>query len=129
MTKLRYRTMSRAFAQWALLAVGATLMVQVTVTAADRILVSDGKATGCIVTAQSPDERVLAAVNNLRGYIQEMSGAQVPRRTDADECEGFRIFVGSTRLAPVDPAWVTEDKIGKDTSIAPTTFFTGKMSI
>ena len=97
-----------------LLAIAATLMFQATATAAEGVLVSDGKATGCIVTAENADERVSAAVNDLRGYIQEMSGAQVPVCTDADECPGFRILVGSTRFAPVDPAWVTEEKTGAD---------------
>ena len=96
-----------------LLAIAATLTFQTAATA-DGVLVDDGKATGCIVTAENPDKRVATAVNNLRGYIQEMSGAQVAVRTDADECPGFRILVGSTRFAPVDPEWVTEAKTGVD---------------
>ena len=114
MTKSRSGVMSRTFTQWALLAVGATLLVQATATAAEGVLVSDGKATACIVTAENPDKRVAAAVNDLRGYIQEMSGAQVAVYTDADDCPGFRILVGSTRFAPIDPAQVTEEKTGVD---------------
>ena len=103
---------SNSVAQWTHSVVGATLMVAA--IAAGDVLVRDGKVAGCIVTAENPDKRVLAAANDLRGYIVEMSGAQVTVRSDAEQCQGFRIFVGSTRLAPVDPAWVTQEKTGAD---------------
>ena len=100
--------------RWALLIVSMTLMIQQSVAAKVGSLVTDGKATGCIVTVENPSKWVSIAVKDLRAYIQEMSGAQLPVCTDADECQGFRILVGPTRLAELDPAWITEDKVGVD---------------
>ena len=100
--------------RWALLVVGTTLMIQQSAAARVGSLVTDGKATGCIVTVENPGKWVSTAVKDLRAYIQEMSGAQLPICTDADECPGFRIIVGPTRLVEVDPAWITEDKVGVD---------------
>ena len=58
--------------------------------------------------------RVMTAVDDLVGYIGQMSGAKLPVRWETDHAPGFRICVGSTRLAPVDPADVTEEKVGFD---------------
>ena len=98
----------------ALVAVAALTSWATRVAAQSHTLVDDGEATGCIVTAEDADERVLDAAHDLRGYIEDISDAEVPILTDAEETQGFRIFVGSTRLAPVDPAWVTEERTGSD---------------
>ena len=82
---------------------------------AQGTLVDDGKAVGCVVIQEDLEKgRVMTAVNDLVGYIEQMSGAKLPVRWETDHAPGFRIYVGSTRLARVDPEDVTEEKVGFD---------------
>ena len=84
-------------------------------------LVTAGKPVGCVVIQQDLEKgRVKTAVDELVGYVKKMSGAQLPVRWETDHAPGFRIYVGSTRLAPVDPADVTEEKVGFDGFIIKT---------
>ena len=86
------------------------------------VLVDHGRARCCIVIPEGTDgrvsensaSRVLKAAHALAGYLRAMSGTPVPLRWDIDHCPGFRIHIGSTRLAPVDPARITSQKIGFD---------------
>ena len=81
--------------------------------AAQGTLVAEGKPVGCVVIQEDLEKgRLLTAVNDLVGYVQKMSGAKLPVRWETDHAPGFRIYVGSTRLAPVDPEDVTEDEVG-----------------
>ena len=80
-------------------------------------LVGDGRAFGCIVLPEGVDEsegRLWTAATDLAGYIQQMSGARIPLRWDHEDSAGFRVLIGSTRLAPVKPVEVTEEKVGFD---------------
>ena len=89
--------------------------------AAQGTLVAQGKPAGCVVIREDLEKgRVMTAVNDLVGYIRQMSGAQIPVRWKTDHCPGFRVHVGATRLAGVDPADVTEEKIGFDGFIIKT---------
>ena len=89
---------------------------------AEDVLVKDGKAQCVIVIPEGTDGRVLEnsacrvlkAAHALAGYLKTMSGAHVPVRWDIDDCPGFRIYIGSTQLEPVDPAAITQGKIGFD---------------
>ena len=116
-------------------AVGGILLLCVSGCATERgrqttaaTLVEDGRTRGTIVIparmATPASSRftegnagvVLTAAHALSGFLQDMSGARVPVRwdIDVDDSEGFRIMIGSTALAPVDPAWVSEQKVGFD---------------
>ena len=80
-------------------------------------LVEDGRSTGCIVLPEGIDEserRLWKAANDLAGYIQQMSGARMPLRWDNEHCAGFRILIGSTRLATVKLDDVSEKRVGFD---------------
>ncbi len=89
---------------------------------ADNVLVENGRALCTIVIPEGTDgrvlensaSRVLKATHALAGYLKTMSGTHVPIRWETDHAPGFHIYIGSTRLAPVDPADVTEEKIGFD---------------
>jgi hypothetical protein len=82
---------------------------------AQGTLVAAGKPVGCVVIEEDLEKgRVKTAVDDLVGYIRQMSGAQLPVRWETDDAPGFRIYIGSTRLAQVEPADVTEQKIGFD---------------
>ncbi len=78
-------------------------------------LVSDGRAGGCIVVPKSSQQgRVLTAAKDLADYIKKMSDASIPIRRDSESCAGFRVLIGNTRLAPVEPAEVSAEKVGFD---------------
>jgi len=85
-------------------------------------LVEDGQTKCVIVIPEGTDgrvlegsgTRVLKAAHALAGYLKTMSGTHVPIRWDIDHCPGFRIYIGSTKLAPVDPADMASEKIGFD---------------
>ncbi len=98
------------------LAVLALLLLPTTGgTAAAAVLVKDGAPSGCIVVPQGTEKGpVLTAAENLAGYLQKMSGAAIPIHRDNESCEGFRVLIGSTRLAPVESAEVSEEKVGYD---------------
>ena len=82
---------------------------------ANGTLVESGQARSCIVFPEGTEKgRVLTAVHDLAGYLETMSGAKIPLRWDVDSCPGFRIMIGSTALAPVEPAAVSEEKVGFD---------------
>ena len=89
---------------------------------ADDVLVENGQSKCYIVIPEGTDGRVvensagrvLKAAHALAGYLKTMSGTHVPIRWDIDHSPGFRIYIGSTRLAPVDPADITQEKIGFD---------------
>ena len=86
------------------------------------VLVDGGQAKCVIVIPEGTDGRVLEnsacrvlkATHALAGYLKTMSGTHVPIRWDIDHCPGFRIYIGSTQLARVDPADITQEKIGFD---------------
>ena len=88
----------------------------------NSVLVENGQAQCYIVIPEGTDGRVLEnsagrvlkAAHALAGYLKTMSGAPVPVRWETDYTPGFRIYIGSTRLAPVDPADITQEKIGFD---------------
>jgi hypothetical protein len=84
--------------------------------AAERnAIVREGRPAGCIVIPEGTEKGcVLRAATALSGYLKEMTGAAVPVRWDSDECTGFRILVGSTRLAPVRAAEVADGRVGYD---------------
>ncbi len=83
--------------------------------AAAAVLVKDGSPSGCIVVPQGTEKgRVLTAAEDLAGYLQKMSGASIPIHRDNEPCAGFRVLIGSTRLAPIEPAEVSEEKVGYD---------------
>ena len=78
-------------------------------------LVKDGRPAGCIVIREDLARgKLLTAARDLAGYLEKMSGAVVPLVWETDHCPGFRIYVGPTRLEPVDPATVTADNVGFD---------------
>ena len=87
-----------------------------------NVLVENGQAKCYIVIPEGTDGRVLEnsagrvlkAAHALAGYLKTMSGTHVPIRWETDHAPGFRIYIGSTRLAPVDPADITQEKIGFD---------------
>ena len=89
---------------------------------ANDVLVENGVAQCYIVIPEGTDGRVLEnsagrvlkAAHALAGYLGTMGGAHVPIRWDIDHAPGFRIYIGSTQLAPVDPADITQEKIGFD---------------
>jgi len=89
---------------------------------AKSVLVENGQAKCYIVIPEGTDGRVLEssagrvlkAAHELAGYLKTMSGTHVPIRWDIDHAPGFRIYIGSTKLAPVDPADITQEKIGFD---------------
>ena len=77
------------------------------------ILVDNGRASGCIVLPEGIDDsepRLWKVSTDLAGYIQRMSGARMRLRWDNEQFEGFRILIGSTRLAPVEPEQVSAEK-------------------
>ncbi len=86
------------------------------------VLVENGRTRGYIVIPEGTDgrvlegsgTRVLKAAHALAGYLGTMSGTHVPIRWDIDHCPGFRIYIGSTKLAPVRRKWVSQEKIGFD---------------
>ena len=80
-------------------------------------LVKDGRASGSIVLPEGLEEgksRVWTAARDLAGWIEQMSGAEIPLHRDNEVRTGFRILIGSTRLAPVKPQDVSEEKVGFD---------------
>ncbi len=82
---------------------------------AQDVLVHAGQARGCIVIPEGTEKgRVLTAADDLAGYLQTMSGARIPIRWDVDASPGFRIMIGSTSLASVDRAAVSEEQVGFD---------------
>jgi len=89
---------------------------------ANDVLVDSGQAKCYIVIPEGTDgrviensaRRVLKAAHALADYLGAMSGTPVSVRWETDHCPGFRIYIGSTRLAPVDPADITQEKIGFD---------------
>ena len=79
------------------------------------LLVDHGQPRGCIVLpAALTDERVLTAADELAGYVEQMSGALPPVQRDDKPGDGFRILIGSTKLAAVDPESISEEKVGLD---------------
>src|SRR3972149_8123029 len=69
------------------------------------ILVKDGQVSGCIVIPGGTEKgRVLTAAEDMVSYIRQMSGAKIPLLRETEDCTGFRVFIGSTGLAPVGPA-------------------------
>jgi len=106
--------------------VPAFVFVACIMTASDAmarsVLIENGQAQCYIVIPEGTDGRVLEnsacrvlkAAHALEGYLETMSGTDVPIRWETDHCPGFRIYIGSTRLAPVDPADITQEKIGFD---------------
>ena len=106
--------------------VPAFVFVACIMTASDAmaksVLIENGQAQCYIVIPEGTDGRVLEnsacrvlkAAYALEGYLETMSGTDVPIRWETDHCPGFRIYIGSTRLAPVDPADITQEKIGFD---------------
>jgi hypothetical protein len=89
---------------------------------ASDVLINNGQAQCYIVIPEGTDGnlleksagRVLKAAHALAGYIESMSGTHVPIRWDIDHAPGFRIYIGSTRLEPIDPAEITQARIGFD---------------
>ena len=91
---------------------------------AQDVLVAAGQARCCIVIPEGTEGRVLEgsacrvlqAAQDLADYLQAMSGARIPIRwdIDVDDYPGFRIMIGSTSLAPVDPAAVSQEQVGYD---------------
>ena len=89
---------------------------------AKNVLVDNGQAQCYIVIPEGTDGRVLEnsacrvlkAAHALAGYLKTMSGTDVPIRWETDHAPGFRIYIGSTRSAPVGPADITQEKIGFD---------------
>jgi hypothetical protein len=79
------------------------------------LLVDQGQPLSCIVLpAALTDERVLTAAKELAGYVEQMSGALPLVQRDDEPGDGFRILIGSTKLAAVDPASISEEKVGLD---------------
>ena len=92
------------------------------ISTAKNVLVENGQTKCYIVIPEGTDGRVLEnsacrvlkAAHALAGYLQTMSGTAVAVRWETDHAPGFRIYVGSTRLSPVDPVDITQEKIGFD---------------
>ena len=118
-SKLRARLTEMRW--WAFRTAVAAIMIAVgtiaaaPADAAEGTLVSKGNPAGCVVIREDTRKgRVMTAAKDIIGYISRISGAQLPLRRDGEQCPGFRILIGSTRLAPVDPTVVTEAKVGAD---------------
>ena len=82
-------------------------------------LIEDGRPLGYIVLPEGADKgRLRTAAEDLAGYLTQMCGERFPIRwdwdCDAGDPPGFRIMIGSMSLAPVDPEWVTRDRVGCD---------------
>jgi hypothetical protein len=78
-------------------------------------IVENGQAKGRIIVPAGADGKVVGAAHKLSSYLQQMTGAFVTVQSDASPIPaGFHIRLGSTAGAPVDPAWVTEQQVGKD---------------
>ena len=78
-------------------------------------LVSQGQATGSIIYHPGLSSRVTTAITDLANYVQQMSGAQLPIVGDNGSLpSGFKIRIGSTNGVPVDPASVTDQRVGLD---------------
>ncbi|MEE3373401.1 MAG: DUF4838 domain-containing protein [Planctomycetota bacterium] len=91
----------------------ATQMSQV--LHAQGTLVADGRAGGCIVIREDlPLGALRTAAENLSSYLKSMSGVRVPLCWDTQRCPGFRIYIGSTRLQPLDPDVVSPERVGYD---------------
>ena len=115
---MRQLTVEMKLSTWMLMA--AVALAPATVKA-QGTLVRDGKAAGCIIIREDLARGKLAtAAEDLAGYIKKMSGAPVSRRWETDRCPGFRIYIGGTRLQPVDPAAVMPEKVGFDGFIIKT---------
>ena len=83
------------------------------------VLIQDGTPVAYIVlpghTGKGP---LQTAAKDLAAYLSEMGGARFPIRRDWDwgagNIPGFRILIGSTSLATVEPQWVSREKVGDD---------------
>jgi hypothetical protein len=62
---------------------------------ADRItLAAGGKPSATIVVAEKAAPRLLAAAQTLQEYVRQISGAQLPIRTDGKRVAGTGLYVG-----------------------------------
>lgn len=62
-------------------------------------LVQDGAPQATIVIAAEANEKVKTAAEELRTYVEKMSGAQLPLVTDEEDPDGALILVGASRLS------------------------------
>ncbi|MBM3500818.1 MAG: hypothetical protein FJX74_19330, partial [Armatimonadetes bacterium] len=81
---------------WATVVVPA--MLPSSVRAASMVVVQEGQPVATIVTAEDPGPKVAAAAEELRTYLERMSGARLLVVTDAESPAGALILVGKSRL-------------------------------
>ncbi len=65
---------------------------------AEFVLVREGEPVACIVTAGSPTPAARLAAQELQWHLQQISGAELPIITEADDPQGTRILVGDSDL-------------------------------
>ncbi|GMU21064.1 MAG: hypothetical protein AMXMBFR13_11580 [Phycisphaerae bacterium] len=69
----------------------------------ELVLVRDGQATATIVIAEQPSENARLGAAELQKYIEKITGAKLPVRTDAEPSAGTLILVGRSRLTDQMP--------------------------
>jgi ABC-type phosphate/phosphonate transport system substrate-binding protein len=82
----------------ALRSVLAALAMSRCVSAAPVVLVEDGKPRATIVVPAEASPTVRRAADEVRGYLEKMSGARVPIAAEREAVDGMRIDVGLTEL-------------------------------
>ena len=78
------------------------------------LIVLDGRPKATIVTAENPSKAELMAAQELQGYIQKISGAQLTIQTDKMDCQGNCILIGRTRLTPACGVTLTPADPGRE---------------
>ena len=76
----------------------AALLSTVSVARASLTIVQDGKPTATIVVAAEPSEQAKEAASVLQTYIQRMTGAALPIKSENEAVSGTRILVGRSDM-------------------------------
>ncbi len=66
-------------------------------------LVSEGQPAATIILAASPADNARVAAGELQNYIEKITGARLPIKTDDDRTDGILILVGRSRLTDAMP--------------------------
>jgi len=66
--------------------------------AGDLVLVAEGRPSATIVVREGAPEKVTVAAEELRTYVERISGAQLPLVTDTERPDGALVLVGRSKL-------------------------------